>query len=343
MKYFPLIILLLFSNCDESTQEESTEYWDNYIAIYEEDLPGSTVVRMDIIEEAPIKDYTYVLIINLKYETSREDQFPEDDELKFLQGIEDEVYEVVEKFGANIPVGSFTGMKEREIYFYIKEKGNVNKMLDAYFSLKYPELKYEIELAEDINWERYTTFLYPNEATRNYMSDRDVVRTLQEAGDPLTQPRRVDHWAYFSRENEMNEFQENIKAQKFDIVSAKKEEDAEGDLPYTIQFWREDFVYLDSIYTITSLTWKYWQINFRGNTMFGKLRWNANKNAFPNPLSYRSEHITYYSEHCKVKTSLFRSILRNSVLYSKKEIRVFISSNPVIKNTTKTGSHCIQK
>ena len=78
MKKLLTLILVLFINF--SFSQEDVENWQTYMASYEGGKPGSTTVRMDLIDSAPISGYNYVLVTGITYESEREDGFPKGDE-----------------------------------------------------------------------------------------------------------------------------------------------------------------------------------------------------------------------------------------------------------------------
>lgn len=75
-------------------------------------------------------------------------------------------------------------------------------------------------------------------------SDRSVVESLKQQGDPLSEARRVDHWIYFKQEGDCNDFETAVKAVGFAIESKRGEDDGS----YAIRVHREDFVDLQRIH-----------------------------------------------------------------------------------------------
>jgi uncharacterized protein (TIGR01619 family) len=231
-------------------QKPTKENWDTYIANYENDLPGSTVLRMDLIDVAPIKDYPFVLITGLTYESSREDVFPDKTTLETLYKVEDDLIAFLNKKIKYLYVGSFTHNHERLLYFYLKSDKNLQKELENFYTSKYPKREYQIQIEEDKNWEYYTEFLYPNEATRDYMSDLAVIESLEKNGDNLQQVRKIDHWIYFSTEQDLKAFEIEVKQLGFETGDTEKVEDSE--MPFQIQIWHEDKADITTINTATS-------------------------------------------------------------------------------------------
>ncbi|MEP1983382.1 MAG: ribonuclease E inhibitor RraB, partial [Maribacter dokdonensis] len=103
---------------------------------------------------------------------------------------------------------------------------------------------------EDKEWTYYTDFLYPSEEVQNYMADQSVLRSLEEAGDQLTKARRIDHWFYFSAEDEMIQCKNELIKAKFNVEHTNINK--ESSLPFELIVWRVDHVDIDTIYPITS-------------------------------------------------------------------------------------------
>ena len=81
------------------------------------------------------------------------------------------------------------------------------------------------------------------------MGDRSVVQQLQQSGDDLTKARRVDHWIYFAKQNDMLAFK-NAMSNKYKIEKYGK--NAETNLPYEIQIFHTQKIDLNSINNVTS-------------------------------------------------------------------------------------------
>lgn len=230
--------------------QNQTENWETYIASYEGNKPGSTTVRMDIINQTPIPEYNYVLVTGITFDSKREDGFPEGKTFEILHKLEDELEEVLNQYGKNILVGSFTYNFQRLGYFYLKSPKGIENKIKEFYKSNYPDYKNYINIKEDPKWKYYSDFLYPSDEIREYIGDQSVIRNLQNAGDDLSKARRIDHWCYFQNNSNMESFKIAIKKMGFQIQYAGLTEDKPTSI--VIQFWRIDKVDINSIYPITS-------------------------------------------------------------------------------------------
>ncbi|MEM7161198.1 MAG: DUF695 domain-containing protein [Bacteroidota bacterium] len=252
-------IVMLFNH---SFAQNSTEHWDSYIATYDNGKPGSTTVRLDLIEGAPITAFPHVLVTGINYETSREDGFPENDTFALLHQVGDELERFVASETEYILVGSFMYDKQRLEYFYVKRPQGLEEKLNYFYEREFPGQEFYVNLKADSSWTYYREFIYPNDATLNYMSDLAVVRRLEEAGDPLTEARRVDHWLYFSSRNDMEKCSEEIKKLGFEIESSEERQGYA--LPFEMLINRKDKVDINSINAISS-TLRELAIKYKGD------------------------------------------------------------------------------
>lgn len=244
-----LIVLILFAATLAHSQVVE-EQWDSYIASYENGVPGSTTIRMDLIDDSPISDFEHVLVTGLTYETSREDGFPEKKTFSLLYKLQDELTALIGQQTQALLVGSFTHKKERLEYYYVTDPTGIKDMLEEFYAEHYPGYKYYIHVKEDSGWNYYNDFLYPNEDIKNFMGDQSVVANLEEAGDKLIKKRRVDHWLYFKTETDLKKCETEVAKLDFTIQFSGANEKSE--LPYELQIWRNDKVDIGSIYPITS-------------------------------------------------------------------------------------------
>lgn len=250
MRKLLTILLIFLLTSLHMIGQNSEEHWDTYMASYENGKPGSTTLRMDLIDIAPMQDFNYVLVTGLVYETSKENGFPENETFSVLHNAADELIEIIQSETDFVLVGSFMHNGERLEYFYIKEQKNIISKIERFYKIKYPEYKFYLNIKEDKEWEYYLDFLYPNEETLNYMADQSVLRNLEEAGDDLIKARRVNHWLYFTKETEMNKCKAELIELGFIVHYAGINK--ETNLPFELQISRVDNVDISSIFPITS-------------------------------------------------------------------------------------------
>jgi len=105
----------------------------------------------------------------------------------------------------------------------------------------------EIELGSksDPGWDYYNEFLFPDPERFQWIQDRRVVDVLEEKGDALATPRRVDHWAYFHGADDRDAF---VGAASREGFAAEPTHDEQGQ--FGAQVHRVDPVELDHIHGV---------------------------------------------------------------------------------------------
>ncbi|HEY5928152.1 MAG TPA: DUF695 domain-containing protein [Kofleriaceae bacterium] len=102
------------------------------------------------------------------------------------------------------------------------------------------------DVRPDVDWGYYREFLVPDDERRQWMEDRRLTDVLLEHGDPLTTPRRVDHWAYFASAEARDRYVTAAKQAGFALEQASQGE--QGERPFVAQLHRVDSVELEQIH-----------------------------------------------------------------------------------------------
>ena len=239
-----LILTLVFPFC-LMAQEEG---WDVYMAQYEKG-PGSTVINMALRQVAPVKNLPYILVTGVKFKDCGNDGFPSKAEFNTLYKISDSVKTIIEHHITNKLAGTFTYQCERLDYYYISDTAGIRQKLTGLYTKRFKEYEPYISIKQDMDWKAYLDFLYPTEDIYESMTNQKVVLKLQQAGDKLEKERQVDHWIYFTTENDQNCFISYATSNKFKIESKGQTKDPKR--PFKLQISRIDKADLSSISKIT--------------------------------------------------------------------------------------------
>lgn len=250
-----LLLAFLASACVNDTDsslssDEAAEAWENYIASYDDNQPGSVNLRMDLINTAPVENLGHVVITGLKYQTSRADGLPDPPTFDTFQRVEEELRRLIQMETKAMLVGTFTYNRERLEYFYVEEVKNLEQQLTKFYESKYPAYEFSLKIEEDKEWTHYREFLYPNEETIGYMNDLKITQALMEAGDRSTEPRRIDHWLYFPSKQLLDSCQVALTEMGFSVEKAGIND--ASDLKHELQVYRMDKADINTIYPITS-------------------------------------------------------------------------------------------
>ena len=167
---------------------------------------------------------------------------------KVLYGIEDAITEKAQEYGL-FYVGRLRNHGRWQLTFYGGEnlestlRGIVADIISSSSGRDY-----DIGSKPDWEWSYYFAFLCPDAERSQWIMDRRVIENLRAEGDPLTRPRRVDHWAYFESAARRDEFVQQVMTQGFELEHAA--DDREGDRPHSAQIFRVDSVQLEDIHDV---------------------------------------------------------------------------------------------
>lgn len=106
----------------------------------------------------------------------------------------------------------------------------------------------EVGGKRDASWGYYRDFLCPNEERRQWMKDRQVVEVLEEKGDGLATPRRVDHWVYIPSDDARAAFIRAAAQEGFSVESTS--EAPHADRRFGVALYRADSVDLEHIHGV---------------------------------------------------------------------------------------------
>ena len=110
---------------------------------------------------------------------------------------------------------------------------------------KFPDYQWNCSITEDVKWDIYFNFLYPDIYSYKAMMNRSVIENLMKQGDNLEKEREIDHWLYFYSEESLNLAAKKLEELGYKILSGKKMED-ETDT-YQINISRMDNVVFNHI------------------------------------------------------------------------------------------------
>ncbi len=103
-----------------------------------------------------------------------------------------------------------------------------------------------VRAERDPDWKKFEEMLpTPEEARWN--NDLMVIEQLEENGDVLTEPREIEHLAYFPTRGAMEAFIEWLGENGFDVMDA----DAGGEGRFAVEFSKVSAIEIDAIYEQT--------------------------------------------------------------------------------------------
>jgi len=223
--------------------------WETYIAMDENDIPGSTTIRMELLEISPVKNYPIVVETGLRYNSDENDGFPNSHDLEMLHELSSKLENLFMSNGEHLFVGSFMSNGDRLEYYYLTEISDIENQLHSFYKKNYPNQEYEINVVKDSKWTYYRDFLYPNDETLAYMYDEKLIKRIEDSGDNTSQLRKINHWLFFKSERKMNKCKTILTKEGFTLESEivnKKD-----NLPYELKISKHGPIIIDSIFNTT--------------------------------------------------------------------------------------------
>lgn len=195
---------------------------------------------------------TSLLKIKASVRTPNTHGLPRRAELPALDALEDRLAAAIAGHGG-VAVGRVTVAGLRIFYYYIDLAQEVAQgLIDGHAKQSGYELRFTLK--EDSLREGYWQDLYPSDEEQQVASDLRVVEALEQRGDDLSVPRKIEHWAYFDNTAAMDTYVAWLQAQHFTVASAREVNPADtvdSKHRYRVQFHHELAPTLSNICAVT--------------------------------------------------------------------------------------------
>ncbi|NOS84038.1 MAG: DUF695 domain-containing protein [Ignavibacteria bacterium] len=230
-----------------------TEYkpnWDFYFTELD-GSPASMYLDLGLNKIAPISDKNYLLTVIITMNDPQENGFSSNAESEVLFSIEDNITEAVTApFGA-LFAGRETCDGARIFYYYAASSKDIKKAVKEVMK-GFTDYEYETYFETDSKWDKYFKHLYPTKYEMHTIMNRRVVENLRSKGDVLTEPREVDHYIYFKKEEMKNSFLTEVKKLDYKVTSERKDEN-QKDFPLSVRLTKTDPVTYNDVLDYTSV------------------------------------------------------------------------------------------
>jgi len=224
--------------------------WDFFLTEIE-DKPASVFLDLGLNKIRPVKTNPHLLTIEIKMNFPQENGLSSSEESEKLFEIEDILMKRLESTFGAIIAGRVTTHGLRIIYFYLDKENGAGKAVKELMK-GFKEYEYTHTVENDKQWIKYEEDLYPAGYEMHSILNRRIVEHLKSKGDPLTEPREVEHYVFFSNEENKNMFLE--EAGRFGYkVSSETINEKNSAHPITIRLTRIEPVRFSDVTENTSL------------------------------------------------------------------------------------------
>ena len=230
---------------DQNAPDE--DHWEIYVT-YVDEKPAVILVDIGIAQNVPLAGMSKLVWIWVHIPEPDEEGFPSDDEDFKLNEIEDLITESAGNSTTRY-VGRITSDGRREFYFYSDDPERFRTVASTAMG-SFPDHEFEIDEADDFEWEHYSNVLYPSPEDFQQIHNQHVISRLQLAGDTLTVPRPVDHFANFKTSDDREAFIASASGLGYEAVS-RPDREAESEYPFSVGLLRVDAVDPETIDNIT--------------------------------------------------------------------------------------------
>lgn len=252
MKSGLLLFLVLLTGLNAKSQDYSGD-WDTYIMTIE-NKPVSVMVDLAFGNSPIAKEKPNAIIIRLKLLAVLKDGMPSDKETKVLNEVEDSLIAKLHGSLQAVYVGRYTAAGIRDFYFYSNDTSGYKDII-AQSLKKYPVFRWLAKAEADKRKDNYFNVLYPTPEDMELIKNRRMVDQLQQKGDIMTAPRRVDHFIFFKTEADRKAYAFAVQDSGFVVENAGQEQGIK-DRPYSLQISRTDKIDYESINKVTLYLWK---------------------------------------------------------------------------------------
>ena len=190
------------------------EMWDSYMSRID-NRPATVLVDMSLILRAPEDRFPYLVITGPQTTNVAKNGIPGPAVIEELEQVLTATDNFLTGVTAKILTGTLTYNGQRNNYYYVRDTANVRAALARMYNRNFKGYKYSLIIKHDPEWLTYRTFLYPDEATQNWMDNNRIITGLLQKGDSLSKTRSISYAACFSNDTARNIFTDFVTRSGF--------------------------------------------------------------------------------------------------------------------------------
>lgn len=222
------------------------ERWDFYPARIN-NADASVLLNVALHGHAPLKTQPTLLWVLLDMKAPDKHGMGTAAEVARMTKLGDAVVERLESELRARQVARIRGEGVWQLYFYAPAAKDLEKHVHKALP-KQDKKTIRVGSKADPTWKYYLDFLWPKPKQLRWMRDRALVDAQRQAGDDLSKPRVVEHFAYFADAAKRSAFEKKIAADKFEVV--ERAELADDIHPFVLRFQRTDKIELMHIHRV---------------------------------------------------------------------------------------------
>ncbi|MDY7394628.1 DUF695 domain-containing protein [Aureibaculum sp. 2210JD6-5] len=230
------LLILLFLNFFLSFAQDD---WGSYVIEKEKGVMGITVNYRYMLAKP---NYKNLVLVGKRTKNCFQNGGPNADGLEEIYDFSDAVANEINKVSKkNRLVGILTYQCTGFDVYYVKDTLNLRSKIDSLYQKEFTNSKNYLVIKRDKRWNYYKDVLYPKDESEDFFMSQDLLSQLFFEGMDLTQKRKVNHYFYFKKEKNRQNFLEKIKKINFKLDSLNFKKD--NDYPYELQLHSENELY----------------------------------------------------------------------------------------------------
>ena len=235
IKTITLQILLLLVCFFSYAQDD----WGNYVIEKEKGIMAITVNYKYMLAKP---NYKNLVLVGKRTNKCFNNGVPNEEGLEEIYDFSDAAANEISKLSEkNRLVGILTYQCTGFDVYYVKDTVNLRNKLDSLYQKDFTNAKKYLVINRDKRWNYYKEVLYPKNTSEDFFMSQDLLNQLFFEGVDLTKKRKLNHYLYFKKDRNRENFLDKIKTIDFKVDSLNIKKDKE--FPYELQMYREDELY----------------------------------------------------------------------------------------------------
>ena len=250
--YLCFFLAFSLSACQGGEPEDPPvePHQENWAVFLRKGESGPSIITIDLGWKgvAPLQYHNKLLVVTVLAEDEQNAGFPDEEEVRVANRLQDQLIRSLEKSGQGIFVGSSTSFGQKNFFFYLTDSRHSEKIARQVL-VSFDSRKTNIEVRGDFRWAAYFNVLYPSEKELDEIRNERVLSSLQDAGDPLQEPRSIEHWLRFPSIEQGSHFMKEAQEDGFKYLEMDTQ--AGGERPYVFHITRKDSIHIPYIHELT--------------------------------------------------------------------------------------------
>ncbi len=240
-----LLLIMQGLSAQNPTKPGYLSNWTTFTTITMSDAPAAVVVDLGLATISPVAGYPYQCSFIIKLKQPDSTGINELKDPQTLWQLEDKLTTTINR-GGGIYYGMVTAEGWRDYYFFLPDSAGFRATCKQVMAA-FPGYIFNTQVEQDPYWFNYYG-IFPDEYTQQIQYNEMKLEELWNAGDSLTKPRYVEHFANFPSIRDRDEFEKDVIRYGFTVIGKGENE---GDLPYGILFSRKHAVDKENIEVVT--------------------------------------------------------------------------------------------